>query len=449
MKLLEYVLLCTTILGWIFVIWSGYRLRPLTARLIVGILLASLLLHIIIEDWRLPMVPIYTLTIVLVIYCLFKKQNVAPNPPKRIRSILLSFLSLTAGILFWGIASLLPLFQFTKPNGPYPVGVIDYTLTDSNRKLPDGASRQLNVRVWYPASSEATIPANYIPHADLLAKAIKQEYGLFWSLLLNNYRHLEIPAQYNAPFYKSIDKVPVVVYLHGNQLGTRFTGSFQAMELASHGYMVIALEHPSTAFLSVFDENNYTTFTQAFKGLPDSFNAHNKVSIPIISEMQADVQFVLDYLEHIDRYEPNSPLSNVMDHNRIGLIGHSFGGAAAAHILTNTSVAKVAIDLDGYLYGQYPPKNLEGVQPKPLLILNGGLEIKGLEETMTGLEEERALRNRLLGKDGLEVTLPQAGHLSFTDIPLYSPILKPLAPDIRAQHRLINEHTLRFLEKHL
>lgn len=73
--------------------------------------------------------------------------------------------------------------------------------------------------------------------------------------------------------------------------------------------------------------------------------------------------------------------------------------------------------------------------------------IKGLEETMSGLAEERALRNRLLGQQGLEITLPQAGHLSFTDLPLYSPILKPLAPDSREQHRLINEHTLRFLQE--
>ncbi|MBP1905716.1 putative dienelactone hydrolase [Paenibacillus turicensis] len=452
MKLIEYILLCTTILGWILVLWSGSQLRPLRARIIVAILLVTLLLHIFIENWRLAMIPVYLFSISLMIYSLFKKSKLTSCPPKRIKTILLSFLSLLAGMLCWGIASALPLFQFTKPSGPYSVGVMDYTLTDPDRKFANGAHRQLNVRIWYPASDEGTISATYIPQADLWAKVIRQEYGVFWSLLLNSYRHLELPAQYAAPFYKksgSLDKLPVVFYLHGNQLGAGFTSTFQALELASQGYIVIALEHPGTAFLSVFDEKSYITFTQAFKGLPDNFNAHNTASLSIIREMQADVQFVLDYLQHIEDNEPNSPFSRVMDFNRIALIGHSFGGAAAAHILTNTSFAKVAINLDGYLYGEYPDKALEETQLKPLLILNGGLEIKGLEETMTGLEKERIIRHRLLGKEGLEVTLPEAGHLSFTDIPLYSPLLKPLAPDIREQHRLINEHTLKFLEQHL
>lgn len=68
---------------------------------------------------------------------------------------------------------------------------------------------------------------------------------------------------------------------------------------------------------------------------------------------------------------------------------------------------------------------------------------------MTGLAEERAVRDLLLGKYGQQYHFPQAGHLSFTDLPLYSPLLEPLAPDIREQHGLINEQTLRFLREHL
>lgn len=445
MKLLEYTLLFASILGWFYVILSGSRFRPLTARLMVCLLLGILLLHGLIEHLRWLMLPVYGIVTMVVIGCMLKGRSRASRQPKRLRSILLSLLALLAGIFSWGMASLLPLFQFTKPTGPYNVGVMDYTWTDSDRRLAGGAGRQLNVRIWYPASGVHTTPAHYIPQADLFIKAIKKQYGGLWSQLLRSYQRLEIPAQYAAPFYPNTKPVPAVVYLHGDQIGTRFTGTFQAIELASRGYMVIALEHPGRAFLSVFDEDNYTAFTNLYKGLPDSFSAHNTVAAPIIREMQDDVQFVLHYLQHIDRHEPDSPLANRMDPNRIALVGHSFGGAAAAHILANTTIAKAAVNLDGYLYGEYP----EEPQQRPLLILNGGLPIKGLEETMTGLGEERAVRNRLLGQHGLEVTLPEAGHLSFTDLPLYSPLFKPLAPDIKEQHRLINEQTLRFLQEHL
>jgi len=445
MQFFEYALLCASILSSLYVIWAKHRFHPMMMLIMPASLLGILILHLVFEHWRWIMLPVYGITTVVVVSCVFKRQNHASSPSKRLRPILLSLLALLAGTLSWGVSSLFPLFQFTKPSGPHNVGVLDYSWTDPERTAADGTSRQLNVRIWYPASDHLTAPARYIPQADLFIQAVKKQYGL-WSRLLRNYRQLAIPAQYAASFYPNVNAVPVVVYLHGNQLGTRFTGTFQAIELASHGYMVVAIEHPGTAFLSVLDEEHYIPFTNSFMGLPDSFSAHNEVAIPIIQEMQADVEFVLQHLQQIDRYEPNSPLSDRIDPERVALVGHSFGGAVATYILANTTIAKAAVNLDGYLYGEYPDE----LQQKPLLILNGGLQVKDLEEKMVGLEKERAVRNRLLGSKGLEVTLPQAGHLSFTDLPLYSPLLfKSLAPDIEEQHRLINEHTLHFLQEHL
>ncbi len=444
MELFENILLIVSVYIWLYLIWSNSIFRPLIGLIIMCSLLGVLIFHLLFEQSRWLMLPVYGIVVMVIMLYISRICSSASHPPRRLRSILFSLLALLAGILSWLFAGLLPLFQFSKPSGPYNVGVVDYTWTDPDRTFANGASRQLNVRIWYPAGDRPTKPASYIPQAELFIKAVKKRYGM-WSQLLRSHRRLEIPAQYAAPFYPNADTVPVVVYLHGNQLGTRFTGTFQATELASHGYIVIALEHPGTAFLSVFDEDNYISFTNFFENLPNTFSAHNTASIPIIREVQADVRFVLHYLDHIDRHEPDSLLANRLDHSRIAIVGHSFGGAAAAHILANTTIAKVAVNLDGYLYGEYPDEPPE----KPLLILNGGLPIKGLEETMTGLEEERALRNRLLGQKGREVTLPEAGHLSFTDLPLYSPLLKPLAPDVKEQHRLINEQTLRFLQEHL
>ncbi|OBR65057.1 hypothetical protein A7K91_05715 [Paenibacillus oryzae] len=444
MKLFEYVLLIASILGCLYLIWANSRVRPRTALIIFASLLGTLFLHLVIEHFRWLMVPVYGIVIVAAIGCILKIRNYASLQPKRLKSVLLSLCALLAGGLTVAMTGFLPLFQFEKPSGPYRVGVIDYTWTDSGRSLANGSNRRLNVRIWYPASDEPSTPAYYIPQADLFIEAVKKQYGL-WSLLLSSYRRLEIPAQYAAPFYNNADPVPAIVYLHGNHLGTRFTSTFQAIDLASHGYMVIAIEHPGTAFLSVFDKDNYTPFTNLFTELPAQFSAHNAVSIPLLEEMHSDVQFVLDYIQDIDHHDSNSLLANRMDPDRIALVGHSFGGAAAAHILAHSTTVKAAVNLDGYLYGEYPDE----APQKPLLIINGGLDIEGLEETMNGLEEEREIRNRMLGDTGLEVTLPKAGHLNFTDLPLYSPLLKILAPDPKEQHRLINEQTLQFLKKHL
>ncbi|GEM_PF-4708462 len=76
---------------------------------------------------------------------------------------------------------------------------------------------------------------------------------------------------------------------------TRFTGTFQALHLASHGYIVVALEHPGTAFISAVPEGegNDRPFTDHFGGLPNTFGAHNRAAIPIIRKQQADIEFVL------------------------------------------------------------------------------------------------------------------------------------------------------------
>ncbi|KPD08234.1 hypothetical protein AM501_11125 [Aneurinibacillus migulanus] len=53
-----------------------------------------------------------------------------------------------------------------------------------------------------------------------------------------------------------------------------------------------------------------------------------------------------------------------------------------------------------------------------------------------------------MGK-GYILDIEQAGHLSFTDIPLYSPIMKVISPDVKRNHRIINEATLCFMDRHL
>lgn len=445
MRLLELTLFFVSMLAGGTIIWFRSRIGSRARLLIISALVSLFLLHICIDRLRWIMLPVYAISLVVLIGYV-RMGGSLPDSRKlsRLKSSLLSFLALIAGLLAWVFPSLLPLFQFAHPSGPYAVGVVDYTWQDAERIQANGEARQLNVRIWYPSDGQTSSPAPYIPDIESFLKAVQHQYGR-WAKVLQDYRQIKLPADYAAPFHPNAGPAPVVVSLHGTLWGTRFTGTFQALELASHGYVVIALEHPGTAFISAYPNGNYTAFTHHFTDLPDDFNAHNAVSIPMLREQQEDVQFVLNSLLALSDSQPDSPVSGQVDSSRIAMIGHSFGGAAAASMLGNSAMIKAAVNLDGYLYGEYPDTPLD----KPLLILNGGLYIKGMEETMTGLEAERALRDRLLSRSGEERTLPQAGHLSFTDVPLYSPLLAPLAPDIKEQHRLINEITLRFLQKHL
>ena len=49
-----------------------------------------------------------------------------------------------------------------------------------------------------------------------------------------------------------------------------------------------------------------------------------------------------------------------MDTSRIGMFGHSYGGATAAQVLVEDSRVKAAINMDGTLYGENVPKSRVG-----------------------------------------------------------------------------------------
>lgn len=162
--------------------------------------------------------------------------------------------------------------------GPYPVGVIELT-------LPDGASGQdIPLTLWYPAN---TI------HSD--AEPITYTAPLL-SVDGNAYQDVT-PA--DLP-----QAAPVVVFSHG-LAGTRYFFTDLLEHVASYGYVVIAMDHPTN---TIFDAINRQQFID---------------DIPINFAWRVrDMSRVLAFIDQ----DLNVLLAGIADTHRIGLMGHSFGG---------------------------------------------------------------------------------------------------------------------------
>ena len=65
-----------------------------------------------------------------------------------------------------------------------------------------------------------------------------------------------------------------------------------------------------------------------------------------------DIQFVLNELEKITKNDPHNLLTSKFDLSRIGIFGHSFGGAAAAQMCRRDKRCKAGIVIDGALRGE-------------------------------------------------------------------------------------------------
>ncbi|MEH1889769.1 MAG: alpha/beta hydrolase [Nostoc sp.] len=105
---------------------------------------------------------------------------------------------------------------------------------------------------------------------------------------------------------------PVIVFSHGFG-SVRTDLRYLAEHLASHGYVVAALEHPGS---------NEANTNSAFQG-------KTRVVMPqeFLNRPQ-DISFVLDELEKLNQ-TANNPLQGKLATNKAMVIGYSFGGSTA------------------------------------------------------------------------------------------------------------------------
>ncbi|WP_254449324.1 alpha/beta hydrolase [Anabaena sp. UHCC 0253] len=105
---------------------------------------------------------------------------------------------------------------------------------------------------------------------------------------------------------------PVIVFSHGlGSVGTDLR--YLAKHLASHGYVVAALEHPGS---------NETSSNAAFNGKKRLVEPQEFLDRP------RDISFILDELEKLNQ-TANNPLQGKLATNNVMIVGHSFGGGTA------------------------------------------------------------------------------------------------------------------------
>jgi hypothetical protein len=137
----------------------------------------------------------------------------------------------------------------------------------------------------------------------------------------------------------------------------------------------------------------------------------------LINIRAADAGFVLDQLSRLAQLDPGSPLAGHLDLQHVGIIGHSIGGATAVQVMRTDPRCKVAVNLDGKLFGSQSAAHLNG----PLLWIQSG----GPQTT-----EYTQGRDRLLSRlrdGGALVTVLGSVHMGFTDAPAY---LRPIGRSV-------------------
>ena len=247
--------------------------------------------------------------------------------------------------------------------------------------------------------------------------------------------HVEVPVHFYYPDTTE-GNFPLVVFSHG-AFGYYQSNYSTYAELASNGYVVVALDHPHHAVFSKNTDGNIVTVDQQFINDAMVIGGGEEIDNEMVYSVTkdwiklrtADESFVIDSINeakksgafsdawHADDDTLLLSVINMTDTDKIGAMGHSLGGAAGVELGRDRNDIKAVIDLDGTALGEITDvkdgKYVGDPEPYPvplLVFVHGATSDDGITENMVNN-----------AKDGKMVFCPKANHMDFTDLSMLSP----------------------------
>ena len=419
--------------------WSSLLTR-------VTILLVFLLLcHLVIEGWRWQMFPAYVAVVGLAVVELFPRLN---------NSLSFTFnLSFAALVLIFTVASaavayIFPVFLLPVPQGRSAIGTFTRYLVDPRRletnDLKSGRSREMMIQVWYPATHAKSSRAWY---RDPAMNSFKSSH----------LRLVKTLSFWNLPAAQTPATFPILLFSPSSG-GNRNQNTFQVEELASRGYVVVGIDHPYSSSRIAFPDGRIVrSLPNAWIDLSSPAHLHDSTIHveAMVRDQVADVSFVIDELTRWD--ETDNPLRGHLDLSRVGIFGHSFGGAIAAEACVLDPRIRAAINMDGWIFGN---AFRDGIS-KPFLLMNEDAPVALLTKANSGdpgaqavveasRAQEASVRRSQERFGGYSLTIRNACHSNFADFSLFT--RDPFGGcrvDPRRAHHIVNVFTLAFFNHFL
>lgn len=319
--------------------------------------------------------------LILVFYCIFSKSN---------RTKVGLLCGILAFVLLIGTFYLLmfPRYEKLKPTGEYEVATKVITFTDETQTLvyaKESLPESVTCGIWYPDSKDI-----------------------------------------------DVHTCPLVLFSHGS-FGTRSNNESMYHELASHGYVVCSLDHLYQSF-SCKDENGKKTkisFTylnelmkeDATKNPEGSYHSYQKW----MKARCSDINLVIDQLLALSEQENSERVFQLIDGSRMGIAGHSMGGAAALAMGRQNDKIKAVMaleapfmyDITGVSDGKLVFTNEE--YPVPVLNVYSDASYANISTWPQYAQNARYLQDE--DPKTLNVHISGAGHLTLCDLSIVSPFL--------------------------
>ncbi|MEU4521482.1 alpha/beta hydrolase [Amycolatopsis sp. NPDC024027] len=231
-----------------------------------------------------------------------------------------------------------------RPTGHQPVGVTSLSLKDTSRPdpwVPSVPYRELMVSVFYPATSANGPKKQYMTPLESERNLERQNIP---GLPLDVFSTVRTNAVVDAKPAGRWHSLPLVVLSPG-WTQPRATLTALAEELASRGYAVAAIDHTYENRATTFPDGHVTGCAACeVDDQPGFWEKFAQVR-------SKDTSFVLDSLL-------SSKWGALIDPQRIGMTGHSAGGAITTQAMLADARIRAGADLDGSVHVPIPASGL-------------------------------------------------------------------------------------------
>lgn len=289
--------------------------------------------------------------------------------------------------------------ELLNPTGPYKIGTMTYEWTDDSRDLKltnhSEDKRTLVAQLWYPSE----IDSNSVK-AKL--NAISEDYSF---VTTNSFLRTK--------FNQEIRDAHVIFISPGR--GTeRFLYTTMSEELASHGFVVVAVDMPEIGY-TIYGDGFVVKPSAKFKPPGGMMGGpYEKVDTFFENPTQIgfeDLQFVYGRLKELNANDPNNRFTSKFNLDEIGIFGHSLGGRIAGKFAAETKAVKGYMAMEGI-----PPREIryKGLLKIPVAMLCSSGTWPYAKDNYNSLINNRTHPVYM-------IELPDFGHNSVTDNPYIYP----------------------------
>jgi dienelactone hydrolase len=194
-----------------------------------------------------------------------------------------------------------------------------------------------------------------------------------------------------------------------------------AEDLASHGYVVVGFDAPYRSSVVVSPDGR--VIERAPQNNLDDLDGpeQEQRALELVQAWSADIGFALDQLARLNESDLSGKFLGRLDLQRVGVFGHSLGGATALQFCHDDGRCKAGIDVDGAPLGNVIA---EGVT-QPFMFLLSDHSREPDMETGSIKANIRSIYDRQPADRRLEIVIRGANHYMFSDdgAMLKSPLL--------------------------